>query len=205
MNRDRPTLISFVTVICGVILLPVVCFHFSLFSWANNGMAGPTFLLSDLRVTLSQESSTSPPTIQVSVKNSNPSTTVTFLKWNSPLDPAALGLGLVSITPTGSSEPVSINGIKISRPMPPGEESLVSLSPGESTTDYIVLREPVVPSDVWDKGIATVDMKGRWMAVWPGLTKDDVLQDPQKLKGVGGGQKSSTGEWASNSIKVGKT
>ncbi|KND89748.1 hypothetical protein TOPH_05682 [Tolypocladium ophioglossoides CBS 100239] len=56
--------------------------------------------IANLAVTL-QQTSTSPPTVRVSVANNNDHE-VTILSYLSPLDQLALPLGLLSITPAGS-------------------------------------------------------------------------------------------------------
>ncbi|ETS75348.1 hypothetical protein PFICI_12292 [Pestalotiopsis fici W106-1] len=147
--------------------------------------------------------SKNPPIISVSVKNTHSSEVATILKWESPLDPAALALGLVSVIPAGTTEPIRINALKISRAMPPGSESLVTLGPGESATNTLELREPIVPGSVWASGDpATVWLSGRWMAVWLGLTKDDLQKDMQKLQAVGAGVGSLIGRWESNKVLI---
>ncbi|KAL0931575.1 uncharacterized protein CTRU02_214310 [Colletotrichum truncatum] len=166
-------------------------------------MAEPSLFLANLQLSLSQSASRSP-SITVSVKNTHSDTPVTILKWNSPLDPAALGLGQVSILPAGSSEPIHNDAIKISRIMPPGAESLITLRPGESAENTVELREPRVPDGIWKQGKAKVTMRGRWMAVWPGLTTEDLLQHPEKLQGVGAGEGSLIGNWETETIEVGK-
>ncbi|KAI1352128.1 hypothetical protein F5Y01DRAFT_314118 [Xylaria sp. FL0043] len=148
------------------------------------------------------QSTVSPHAISVSVTNTHPSVVVTFLKWNSPLDPAALGLGLVHIIPAGATEPIHIEAIKISRLMPPKSDSLVTLQPGDSATSTVELRGPIVPDSLWDAGPAKVAMKGRWMAVWPELTKEDLLSDAEKLRAVGAGIGALVGEWESEYIEV---
>lgn len=161
-----------------------------------------TSFLKNLQIDVSVTSK-QPPTISATVKNTHPSTVVTILKWESPLDPAALGLGLISITPAGAVEPLPINALKISRVMPPGADSLVTLGPGESTTNVVELREPVVPGSVWTtSGQATICLKGRWMAAWPGLTKEELQKDGQKLQGVGAGVGSLTGSWESDTVLI---
>ncbi|KAI8173848.1 hypothetical protein K4K51_009396 [Colletotrichum sp. SAR 10_75] len=91
----------------------------------------------DLQLSLSQTVASKAPSVSVSVKNTSPDTPVTILKWNSPLDEAALGLGLVSITPAGASEPIHIDAVKLTRKMPPNAESLVTLLPGESQPEKL--------------------------------------------------------------------
>ncbi|TDZ36566.1 putative secreted protein [Colletotrichum spinosum] len=183
----------------GAIIIVTLYLHSPLQLLTMSASSTP---LENLELGLSQSGS-SPPSIAVSVKNAHPDAPVTILKWNSPLDPAVLGLGYVTITPAGASEPLRIDAIKIGRKMPPGAESLVTLRPGESAQSVVELREPRVPEDVWKAGKAKVTMKGRWMAVWPGLTAEEVLQDPKKLQSVGAGAGSLTGDWETGSLEVG--
>ncbi|KAH0443088.1 hypothetical protein CcaCcLH18_01201 [Colletotrichum camelliae] len=159
----------------------------------------------DLQLSLSQTAASKTPSVSVSVKNTSPDTPVTILKWDSPLDEAALGLGLVSITPAGASEPIRIDAVKLTRKMPPSADSLVTLLPGESVSNVIELRQPRVPEDALKAGEAKVMMKGRWMAIWPGLTTKDLLQQPQKLQSVGAGAGGSlTGDWKTETVEVGQ-
>jgi hypothetical protein len=165
----------------------------------------PEFSLAkNLEISISQASASSAaPSLSISVKNTHPSTPVTLLKWDSPLDPLALQLGLISVTPAGASAPVDMPIINVRRAMPPGTDSLVVLQPGESVSSVVDLRDSFVPGETWDKGKAKVGMKGQWGAVWPGLTKDDLLADPEKLSALGGGDGALTGEWESPTISVG--
>lgn len=157
----------------------------------------------NLEVSLSQASATATPSLSISVKNTHPSTPLTLLKWDSPLDPLALQLGLISVTPAGASAPLDMPTIKVSRAMPPGADSLVTLQPGESASSVVELRDMFVPKATWAQGEAKVSMKGRWAAVWPGLGKDDLLGDLQKLSALGGGGDGVlTGEWKSPTIEI---
>ncbi|KKY34267.1 hypothetical protein UCDDA912_g05756 [Diaporthe ampelina] len=157
----------------------------------------------NLEVSLSQASATATPSLSVSVKNTHPSTPLTLLKWDSPLDPVALQLGLVSVTPAGASAPIDMPTIKVSRAVPPGADELVTLRPGESAGCVVELRDMFVPQVAWARGEAMVSMKGRWAAVWPGLGKDDLLGDLQKLSALGGGGDGVlTGEWESPAIGI---
>ncbi|KAI0103919.1 hypothetical protein GGR51DRAFT_522898 [Nemania sp. FL0031] len=163
-------------------------------------MAQESFLASlQLDITSSPNSRYS---IFITLTNNYPSIPVTILKWNSPLDPAALKLGLVYITPTGASQPIHIDAIKISRAMPPSANSLVTLFPGECATNTLELRGSIVPDVVWDARPLKIRMAGRWMAVWPGLTKEDLLSDTRRLQSIGPGIGSLTGDWESGHIEV---
>ncbi|KAI8197918.1 hypothetical protein K4K52_010065 [Colletotrichum sp. SAR 10_76] len=138
----------------------------------------------DLQLSLSQTAASKSPSISVSVKNTSPDTPVTILKWNSPLDEAALGLGLVSITPAGASEPIRMDAVKLTRKMPPGADSLVTLLPGESASNVIELREPRVSKDMWRTGEA---------------------KQSERLQSVGAGAGGSlTGDWKTEAVEVGQ-
>lgn len=164
----------------------------------------PDFSLADnLEIRLSQASAAATPSLFISVKNTHPSIPLTLLKWDSPLDPLALQLGLVSVTAAGAAAPLDIPTIKVSRAMPPGADSLVTLRPGESASSVVELRDTFVPKDTWAKGKAKVNMKGRWAAVWPGLVKDELLGDLEKLSALGGGGDGVlNGEWELPMIEV---
>ncbi|KAL1866906.1 hypothetical protein Daus18300_006609 [Diaporthe australafricana] len=156
-----------------------------------------------LEVSLSQAPATATPSLSVSVKNTHPSTPLTLLTWDSPLDPIALQLGLVSVTPAGAPDPIDMPTIQVSRAMPPGADSLVTLGPGESASSVVELRDMFVPEATWAQGRAEVSMRGRWAAVWPGLGKDDLLGDVEKLSALGGGGDGVlTGEWESPTIGI---
>lgn len=122
-------------------------------------------ILADLHVSLRQTSRSSPPAVTVTVTN-NSSRPLTILTWESPLDELALQLGLLSITPEGASQPVDIPTVKVSRKLPPGERSLVSLAPGESAENEIVLREMVVPAELIKGKRSRVEMSCKWSRVW---------------------------------------
>lgn len=176
-----------------------------LLSQRYNSYVMSDFSLTDnLEVRLSQASAAPAPSLSISVKNTHPSTAVTLLRWDSPLDPLALQLGLISVTAAGAPAPIDMPTIQIRRAMPPGADSLVTLQPGESASSVVELRDSFVPKDTWAQGKAKVGMKGSWGAVWPGLVKDDLLADLEKLSALGGGGDGVlTGEWESPTIEVG--
>ncbi|GAP92035.1 hypothetical protein SAMD00023353_6100490 [Rosellinia necatrix] len=163
-------------------------------------------LADSLAISLSQ-TATSPPTLSVSVRNAHGSETLTVLRWNSPLDPAALALGLVSVTPAGARAPLRMHPVQVSRRTPPTSDDLVTLAPGASASVSLELRAPQVPGDTWTGGggddkPATVALAGAWSAVWRGLAKEDLLRDPQKLGKLGSGDGVLTGDWKSPAIEV---
>ncbi|PHH89734.1 hypothetical protein CDD83_5406 [Cordyceps sp. RAO-2017] len=128
---------------------------------ASGGGPNP---LGNLAVTLKQTSS-KPPTIQVTVTNKN-KYPVTVLSYDSPLDQLALPLGLLSITPAGSTKPIDLPIIRVKRVWPPRDDSLIVIKPGASATSDIVLKDPPVPIKKLGRK-ATVILRGRWTAVWP--------------------------------------
>lgn len=155
-------------------------------------------ILSDLNISLRQSSTSSPPAITVKVTN-NSTKPVTILRWQSPLDPLALQLGLLSITPAGAPEPLDIPTIKVSRKLPPGEESLVSLAPGESRENEVVLKEMLVPLDKIKGKKSSVKVKGRWDHVW--LAPRDQLTK-QAVEELGTDGVAVSGEFETEATEI---
>ncbi|KAH0492922.1 hypothetical protein TgHK011_007849 [Trichoderma gracile] len=131
-----------------------------------------------LRVTIEQ-TNISPVTITSTVFNGN-AYPVTVLLYNSPLDTAAPTIGLLTITPDGSAQPIELPRIELRREWPPRPESLVQIGPGESQSADIVLKE-FITAQLEKK--ASVVLKGKWDMVWS-RQKDDVtvemLEQAQK-------------------------
>ncbi|OTA08553.1 hypothetical protein A9Z42_0002510 [Trichoderma parareesei] len=124
-----------------------------------------------LRVTIAQ-SKTSPPTITSTVFNGSPNP-VTVLLYNSPLDTAAPTIGLLTITPDGSAQPLELPRVELRREWPPKPESLIQIGPSESQSADIVLKE-FITSQLGKK--ASVVLKGSWDMVW-NKQKDDVTAE----------------------------
>ncbi|VUC28604.1 unnamed protein product [Clonostachys rosea] len=128
-----------------------------------------------LEVSLTQVKETSTPAVTVTVTNKN-NFAVTLLTYDSPVDRAALKLGIVLITPEGASGPLALPRIQFRRIWPPGPEQLVTLAPGSETTSEIQFGDGILKS-----GQAKVVMKGKWKAVWK-MVKEDIgrasLDDP---------------------------
>jgi hypothetical protein len=146
-------------------------------------------IISQLHVSLSQASK-SPPTISVKVTNNSPSP-VTILSWESPLDEVALSLGLFTITPPGASEPLDITRIMVSRKTPPSDDSLISLAPGESRENQVVLKELLVPLEKLKGKKSKVQVSGRWMGVWP-KPRDELSNEAIEKGAHGGGAVAGT-------------
>ncbi|KAG7059472.1 putative secreted protein [Colletotrichum scovillei] len=139
-----------------------------------------------------RQTSEKPPTLSFSVENKHDAP-LTILRWNTPLDPLAIQVGLVSITPEGKSEPIEVHTVQLRRIMPPRPEDLVTLQPGESQEQEIVLKEPIVALDSLGK-TARVAVKGKWQVVWP-TTADKLSQ--ATLEKLQFGEGVLTGEFES--------
>ncbi|KAI1182544.1 hypothetical protein F5B17DRAFT_420008 [Nemania serpens] len=135
-------------------------------------------VLSALKVSVRQASS-SPPKLTVSVTNTDSSPVTVFI-WNSPLDPLALQLGLLSFTPEGKDSPIALPTIQVRRLMPPGDNAFVTIEPGQTEEREVLLKEPMVPLDQI-QGKTKVVCKGEWKGVWASKKEDisaESLRDP---------------------------
>ncbi|CAG9999245.1 unnamed protein product [Clonostachys byssicola] len=134
-----------------------------------------------LEVSLTQVKtpSSSPPVVTVTVTNRN-SFPVTLLTYDSPVDRAALRLGIVLVTPEGAAGPLELPRIQFRRVWPPGPEQLVTLAPGARTSSEIEFDDGIFDDPAQLRG-AKVVVKGRWKAVWK-MVKEDIgrasLDDP---------------------------
>ncbi|KAI0156378.1 hypothetical protein GGR57DRAFT_79518 [Xylariaceae sp. FL1272] len=138
-------------------------------------------VISALKVSVRQSSS-SPPSLILGVTNTH-SDPVTLLRWDSPLDPSALKLGVLAFTPEGSDSSIDVPTISIRRLMPPGDDQFVTIEPNHTEEREISLDNPIFPMDkVQGKG--KVVCKGHWRSVW-GSTKEDVPSEELKSPGTG--------------------
>ncbi|KAI1652057.1 uncharacterized protein F4817DRAFT_321945 [Daldinia loculata] len=130
-------------------------------------------VISKLKVSVRQVSSasSSPPKLAVAVTNTH-SSAVTILTWNSPLDPLALQLGLVSFVHADSDSPIQIPTIQVRRKMPPGPDALVEIGAGQIKEQVLELKDPVVPLEEL-RGKVRVACAGEWMGVW--LSEADAV------------------------------
>jgi hypothetical protein len=132
------------------------------------------------QISLEQKQGASTPTVIVEVSNLNTST-VSILSYDSPLDPLALQLGLLLITPAGASEPLDLPRIQLRRVWPPTDEHLVSIGPGEIAINEVGLKSIMVNPDDLSPN-PTIQLKGWWQAVWT-RGKNEVhkesLENPQ--------------------------
>ncbi|KAG6007134.1 hypothetical protein E4U21_006318 [Claviceps maximensis] len=92
---------------------------------------------------------------------------VTVVSYDSPLDTLAFKLGLLSVTPRGSSSPLPLPVIEVRRIWPPPADALVTIAPGQSVVNEIVLSGPTFEEKLLDLvSSASVTLIGRWEAVW---------------------------------------
>ncbi|KLU90447.1 hypothetical protein MAPG_10301 [Magnaporthiopsis poae ATCC 64411] len=161
-------------------------------------MASPD-VLSKLAVSIRQSSS-SPPTLAVKVTNGN-DIPVTILTWDSPLDPAALSLDVVRITPAGAAAPLELPRVMFRRLMPPDAEALETVEAGGIVEREIVLKDAVVsPEELFvDGGPARVRLKGRWNCVWA-KRREEI--GAESLERMAGGDDAVEGDFESNEVEV---
>lgn len=152
--------------------------------------------LSKLKVRIHQ-TSTSPPTVTLSVTNDHTSP-LTVLRWNTPLDPLALAVGVLSVTPEGEDAPLELDLIALRRLMPPPADDIVTIQPGESREQEVVLRETALPFDRLGK-TPRVAAKGKWQVVWP-TTADKLSEETLEKLQFGDGVLS--GDFETEAIEV---
>ncbi|KAI1199336.1 hypothetical protein F5X97DRAFT_123697 [Nemania serpens] len=153
-------------------------------------------VLSALEVSVRQASS-SPPKLTVSVANTHSSPVTVFI-WNSPLDPLALQLGLLSFTPEGKDAPIDLPTIQVRRLMPPGDDAFVTIEPGQTEEREVLLKKPMVPLDQL-QGKTKVVCKGEWKGVWASK-KEDISGESLRDPGTDGA--ALTGNFESEPVEI---
>jgi hypothetical protein len=156
--------------------------------------------ISNLVLSISRSTSAFPPRLTITVQNTHESSPLTVLAWGTPLDPLVFKLGVIEVTPLGSEAPLQLATIMIKRAMPPRPESLITIQPGEKSSQEVVLGAPVVDEELL-KGHSTlkVRLEGRWSAVWP-CEKEDL--DKTKLELLGHGEGALKGEFDSGEVEI---
>jgi len=128
----------------------------------SQGAPGLEFKLSQI--------SKSPPSVRVTVKNNNPSSTFTILKWDTPLDPSAANLGIFKFVSVETGDELKTDVIKFRRKMPISQDNLQELSPGAEHSTEVAFTQPWMPEKpakykvrvegvfrgVWDKAVGDV-------------------------------------------------
>ncbi|CAH0052978.1 unnamed protein product [Clonostachys solani] len=153
-----------------------------------------------LEVSLTQVKASSPPVVTVTVTNRN-RFAVTLLTYDSPVDRAALKLGIVLVTPEGASAPLELPRIQFRRVWPPGPGQLVTLAPageaGSRTRSEIEFDDGAL--DPAQLGGAKVVVKGRWKAVWK-MAKEDIGQ--ASLDDPDGNPDAFQGDFQSDELEI---
>jgi hypothetical protein len=165
-------------------------------SYSMESRSNSSSPIAGLRVTIKQ-TSTSPLIITSTVINDNEQT-VTFLVYNSPLDSAAASIGLLNITPNGSSEPLDLPKLQIERQWPPSPDSLIQLHSRASQTADIVLSDFIASKFT---GKASVTLKGRWDMVWT-KQKDHLTAELIEQAQLQGEPDVFSGSFASESLEI---
>ncbi|RCI08880.1 hypothetical protein L249_5086 [Ophiocordyceps polyrhachis-furcata BCC 54312] len=134
-------------------------------------------LISNLKVTIRPTSSW-PETIVIVVTNENPFP-VSFFRDYSPLDPLALRLGMLEVTPQWADKPLRLPKVRFNRPWPPPLTSTVTILPGTSMTSDFSLQNLGV--HLRTLGVSPIVLVyGRWVAVWKGMRIDPgAFEAPQ--------------------------
>ncbi|KAF2452067.1 hypothetical protein P171DRAFT_376698 [Karstenula rhodostoma CBS 690.94] len=116
-----------------------------------------------LEIKLSQISR-NPPSLLVTLKNNNPTTPFTLLKWNTPLDPQAANLGLFTLVDDETGKEIPTDGLKVNRLMPPSADDLATVAPGTEEAHEVVMNKPWLPEKKPAK--YKVSVKGTFSGVW---------------------------------------
>ena len=152
--------------------------------------------LSDLQLSITQVGS-DPPSVKATVKNTNPSTTYTILKWDTPLDAQALLTGVFKVVNLDTGKVVRKIGAKPRRTVPPPRKTLIEIPPGESKVQSFVIAEPGYK--LKDNGRYNIKVRGTWKAVWPGVEIDVTTEE---LRLGGRGERALSAAFKSKNITV---
>ncbi|KAF2022653.1 hypothetical protein EK21DRAFT_119531 [Setomelanomma holmii] len=129
----------------------------------SKSAASASNTVSGLEFKLSQDSR-NPPSLLVTLKNNSPDTPYTILKWGTPLDTAALNIGVFNIVNEENGDEIQQFVLKINRKMPPPQDQLVTLAPGTEEELSVVFDKPWMPEKkpAKYKVKAEGDFKGVW-------------------------------------------
>jgi hypothetical protein len=133
-----------------------------------------------LSLSLSQISK-DPPTLRCTLRNDNPDTPYTLLKWGTPLDVAALNTGVFKITNADSGAEVEQMILQLRRKMPPGQDQLASVQPNTEESVEVVFDRPWMPESKPAKYKVKAEgtLKGVWDKVKSEVTDDDTSEYTQ--------------------------
>lgn len=135
----------------------------------------------DLRIYLSH-TWTPVPTVNVTIQNIHPTSHLSFLIWDTPIDRTALNSGILRLVDAVSGDFIQGPGLKITRLLPPPRDAMVELAPQDVVEVDIDLNAPWIPGD---NKLVKVHAQGEWKAVWP-TAKDDVTREElEAISGAG--------------------
>jgi hypothetical protein len=122
------------------------------------------------------QTSKNPPTLLVTLKNNNPDTPYTLLKWGTPLDSSALNTGVFKIFKEENGDEVEQVVLQINRKMPPPQEELVTIAPGTEEETQVVFDKPWMPEQkpAKYKVQAEGDFKAVWSKYGADVTEDEL-------------------------------
>lgn len=137
-------------------------------SRSSDGVPGLEFKVSQI--------SRNPPSLSFTLKNNNPDTPYTVLKWGTPLDSAALNTGVFTIVDDKTGDEVQQFVLQINRKMPPAQEELVTVAPGTEEAVEVVFDKPWMPETRPAKYRvkAEGEFKGVWGKYGSDLTEDEL-------------------------------
>jgi hypothetical protein len=124
-------------------------------STTSQGVPGLEFTL--------KQSSKSPPSVLVTLKNKSPSSTYTILKWNTPLDSHAANLGVFKFVDEETGEEIKTDKLMLRRKMPIEQDQLQEIAPGTEHTTEISFTQPWMPEA---PAKLKVRVEGSFAAVW---------------------------------------
>ncbi|PPJ54342.1 hypothetical protein CBER1_07125 [Cercospora berteroae] len=113
------------------------------------------------------------PTVKVTIQNTHPTATLSFLTWDTPIDKSSLNTGVLQMTDAVSGEAVEGPGLKLNRLLPPPRDDVVELAAQDVVEVEIELKAPWIPSS---NKLVKVHAEGAWRAVWT-KAKDEVADD----------------------------
>jgi len=114
------------------------------------------------------------PTVLLGVTNTSKNKPYTILSWSSPLDPLALQLGLLSLAVSSSGNRIQTNAIMLKRHTPPTDDAYVTIEPGATKQQEVLIREPSVDVESLAGKTVRVSWLGsdRPIAVWEARKED---------------------------------
>ncbi|KAF2817827.1 uncharacterized protein BDZ99DRAFT_457510 [Mytilinidion resinicola] len=188
LMKDRTAIIAVLTV---AVLGSLYFFRSSSPTFRMASTSASSADVSSLVLTLAQ-TSTSPPTLKVTLKNTHTSSTFTVLEWDTPLDKQAFNVGVFQAADATGAK-IGIPRLMINRKLPPPREALVELVPGAEASKELPLDKRWMPRDKF-----TIKAEGKWKALWEKAAGDVQASDLEEL----GGSTAKTGEFRSDEVTV---